>query len=465
MAKIVNKSHIVGERGAIRFADYCNQHEPYMIFRPVTVNDFGIDGEIELTEINIDNKTTPTAQIIKVQLKSTAKDNSYMKKDTDSSFEFYAKSDDIDYWNKFRQYGIKVLLVIFDDRNDKLYCKEITNIEIAEATPTAGKQSYPIVFSKVDNLLEWGKHNFLELYSKSFKGRVNFNVEETVAYNLLPFKSFPQYLYSYKSKFTDKRKIRSTIDESKMPYFTIYGDDIYTFHELGASFKDFKEQILVNPNERELISKNEILENRVYKNYYIELMNLYIKAFMGTKGLKFCNNYKRFYFRLREDQDVRKAKYSTRISKELGELTVASEYSYGKDTFFRHFAVEFKVIFIEDKPHLLFNHQWYFTKDRKNTIAPDLITKYSNGMNNQLHNKELLSLLHFWWSYLAWNFDTKSDEEMTVFDGKPVKQTSIVISRYIKQVVPFGIPTDGEKVQNKKRNSNNTAQNTQQTLF
>jgi hypothetical protein len=465
MAKIINKTHIVGERGAIRFSDFCNQHEPYMIFRPVTVNDFGIDGEIELTEINLENKTTPTAQIIKVQLKSTAKDNSYMKKETYSSFEFFAKSDDIDYWNKFRKYGIKVLLIIFDDRNDKLYCKEITNIEIAEATPKAGKQSYPIVFSKVDNLLEWGKHNFLELYSKSFKGRVNFNVEETVAFNLLPFKSFPQYLYSYKSKFTVKNKIRSIIDESKMPYFIIYGDVLYTFHELGTSFKDFKEQILVNPHERELISKNEILENRVFKNYYIELMNLYIKAFMGIKGLKFCNNYKRFYFKLREGQNERKAKYTTRVSKELGERTVASEFTYGNDTFFRHFAVEFKVIFIDEKPHLILNHQWYFTKNRKNAIASELITKYSNGINNQFHNKEILDLLHFWWSYLGWNFDTKSDQEIIVFDGKPVKQTSIVISRYIRNLIPFGIPTDGEQVQNKKRNSKRKTQNNQQTLF
>jgi len=58
------------------FADYCNRHQPYIIWREETKNDFGVDGEVELTEITIDGKTKPTSQILKVQVKSTQHDNS-----------------------------------------------------------------------------------------------------------------------------------------------------------------------------------------------------------------------------------------------------------------------------------------------------------------------------------------------------------------------------------------------------
>jgi Domain of unknown function (DUF4365) len=447
MSKTVTYTHIVGERGAIRLADYCNQHEPYMIFRPVTVNDFGIDGEIELTEISSTNKTTPTAQIIKVQIKSTAKDNSYMKKETPTSFEFYAKHDDIEYWEKYRQYGIKVLLIVFDDRVDKLYCKEISNVDIANSKPQKGKQSYPIEFSKIENCLEWGKHNFTELYSKSFAGRIKHDVKETLATNLFPFKLSSFYLYQYKSTFTDKSKIRKAIDENKTPYFVLNGEYIYTFHELEDSFVEFTNTVLFSPN------------------YYIELLNYHIKDFMGSKGLRFSKEYKRYYFKLNEHNDERKAKYVTRTRQSLGEIIVAKQYSYGKDNFYRHFAIDIRVICSNNDLFLLINHKWFFTSDKRNPIEPKLITKYTNGMNNNLHNKEVLNYQHFWWSYLAWSFDTKTDNEMIIFNGKQVKQTNIVVGKYIKQSVEFGIPTDGEKESAKNKLTNNNDIYTQSTLF
>ncbi|OJW74270.1 DUF4365 domain-containing protein [Spirosoma sp. 48-14] len=76
MSKTVLSSHIIGERGVNAFADYCNRHQPYIIWREETKNDFGVDGEVELTEITIDGKTKPTSQILKVQVKSTQHDNS-----------------------------------------------------------------------------------------------------------------------------------------------------------------------------------------------------------------------------------------------------------------------------------------------------------------------------------------------------------------------------------------------------
>ena len=60
MSKIITPQHITGEKGVVKFASFCVQHSPYLIFREETKNDFGIDGEVELTTINIDNKIEAT---------------------------------------------------------------------------------------------------------------------------------------------------------------------------------------------------------------------------------------------------------------------------------------------------------------------------------------------------------------------------------------------------------------------
>jgi hypothetical protein len=53
MGKIVRNTHISGEAGVIKFAEFCNRHKPYIFFREVLKSDFGIDGEIELTRTNL----------------------------------------------------------------------------------------------------------------------------------------------------------------------------------------------------------------------------------------------------------------------------------------------------------------------------------------------------------------------------------------------------------------------------
>jgi hypothetical protein len=62
---------------------------------------------------------------MKVQIKTTSSDNSYIRNEKTNSFEFYPRKEDLDYWNKYRKNGIEVLLVIYDQRNDSLYCKKL----------------------------------------------------------------------------------------------------------------------------------------------------------------------------------------------------------------------------------------------------------------------------------------------------------------------------------------------------
>ena len=103
MSKIIKNTHISGEAGVLKFADYCNRHMPYIIFREVVKNDFGVDGEIELTHIDADRKTEPLGEIMKVQIKTVGSDNSYIRNEKSNSFEFYPRKEDIEYWEKYKK--------------------------------------------------------------------------------------------------------------------------------------------------------------------------------------------------------------------------------------------------------------------------------------------------------------------------------------------------------------------------
>ena len=124
MSKIISESHITGDKGVAAFHSYCANHSPFILWRPETVNDFGIDGEVELTAKNSNGKLEATGDILKIQIKSTTK-GSYIHKESDTSFEFKPREEDVEYWNKHK---LDVVLVRFDDRTNKLYGKKILKI-------------------------------------------------------------------------------------------------------------------------------------------------------------------------------------------------------------------------------------------------------------------------------------------------------------------------------------------------
>lgn len=107
--KFINQSQITGDKGVAAFHYYCIQHTPYIIFREESKNDFGIDGEIEFTKTDENNKKLVTGEILKIQIKST-ETGSYISRDNESSFDFKAKNEDIEYW---KNHKIGVILIVY----------------------------------------------------------------------------------------------------------------------------------------------------------------------------------------------------------------------------------------------------------------------------------------------------------------------------------------------------------------
>jgi hypothetical protein len=436
MGKIVNDTHIIGERGVIRFHDYCNSHYPYICFREVLRNDFGIDGEVELVRVNDDGKKEMTGELLKVQIKSSF-GTGYLKKRSDGTFYFNAKKIDLEYWAK---YDLDVLLIIYDDATGNLYAKKINKIDYLAAK----KKSYPIDFTK-ENLLKKGKNDFVQRCSSDFKSRVNFDNAEVLTSNLLYIKQHPRRLFFYESKYSTKKEIFEQLqDQGEAPYFLLYSSKVITGHSINKNYEKFCSTAIVNPDSPTIVELTEILKKQELRRNLVELMNIIFKDFVAKKGIGYHKDYRRYYFLKPKDGALRVIdKKSIKTGRE-SEKKVVTYHEYGKDKFFRHVAFEVDYIFNQGSIYMVVNPKYLFTLDGKETLKPSKITTYTNFLTSQEWNDQVQDQI-----YVALNFLSNAESGIGILNTNEMR---FIVSSFIHQTVKFGIPSDipAERVSKKK---------------
>jgi hypothetical protein len=114
-------------------------HEMKCIFREITKDDFGIDGEIEIVIPKSDGKGyEATGGIIKVQAKSGM---SYVRGDSETSFYSPVKQEDLELWYKA---NFPTIYIVYHPDDDRLYWKEIQSY--VKNTPNVWAAPFKIVF-------------------------------------------------------------------------------------------------------------------------------------------------------------------------------------------------------------------------------------------------------------------------------------------------------------------------------
>ncbi len=256
MSKINSETRITDNKGNAALATYCANHKPAISWKPIPIDDIGIDGQAEL--FNVLNE--PLGEIIYIQLKSTEKDKGYIKNENpnNKTFTFYAEKVHVEYWQNLPN---DVLLVIFDNRNgaNKLYAKKIENIDLKNI----GTKSVPIQFQQESDLLDVNNSNFLDKFSRSHN-KTNSKIKpisegkEKLVANLLKI-SFPANKIfispiNYdrdeiiEKSWETERKLRKTatarevaisaLHQKKLKFssdWTIFNKQIITFHNLNDS--------------------------------------------------------------------------------------------------------------------------------------------------------------------------------------------------------------------------------------
>jgi hypothetical protein len=78
------------------------------LFRDLPAIDFGIDAQIEMTELQVDQRLVATGRILSVQVKTGP---SYFQNDDGDSWSVYIRKATVNYW---RNHSVPVLLVLVD---------------------------------------------------------------------------------------------------------------------------------------------------------------------------------------------------------------------------------------------------------------------------------------------------------------------------------------------------------------
>lgn len=445
MSKIVNETHILGEKGVNAFATYCNRHKPYIIWREETKNDFGIDGEIELTRINENGKTEATGEIIKIQLKSTT--GGYIGKETENEFNFIAKKEDVEYWSK---HNCQVVLIIYFAKDEKLFAKKIENLDLASS-----KKSLPIKFSKSLNLLGTDESDFDLKFSKDFKERVDFGIKELLLSNIFKV-HLPKFINSHPTSLRKQSDLKDKIEYKDCPDYVLKDKLLYLFSKMEL-FQKFSAIAIekgksLKPDQ---IYLKEFIKDATNRRTLIEMLNKTFRTFCYSRYVGFNKDFNRYYFKIDKDKETRQETYVP-VSGKRSKATrsVVQYYEYGNLNFFRHFAFETSFFFSDQELFVAINPKYLFTKDRIHVIDdPADITKLTNFLTARERNEQYINHVHFIFSFFA-----KTNSFITVAN---YQNETITLSKNLNFNVSFGIPIDRKRNISKK----NTNDNPLLTLF
>jgi hypothetical protein len=429
MSKIILDSHITGDRGVAAFHAYCANHYPFILWRSETVNDFGIDGEVELTSKNANGKLEATGEILKVQIKSTSK-GSYIHKEDDDSFEFRPRQEDVEYWNKHK---LDVVLVIFDDRTNKLYCKKILKIDEGYF-----RKNIPITIGKKENILSIGENKFLEKFSYIFKQRINHDIHEKLSTNIFKFTNLPKFIYQFEAKIDNAKEIFNKFESTKRPIFLFQSKKIHTFFNPNA-FPGFRDEVIEYSSKKELIVR-ELLKDKDSRRLVAELMNLEFKQLCYNEKISFNKQYGRYFFLIKgKTFNSRVEYYDSKSGKRKDtHRTVVAFKEYKTRNFYRHFAFETKFIVNDEGFFMVINPQYLFTNNGFNPLEDKSeITKLTNYLTSKERNQQVLNHVHFIFSFLA---NGKQKLIMSAIEGSEIE-----LSSYQFFNVDFGIPIDNKK--------------------
>ena len=123
------------------------------IFREQPINDFGIDGFVEITRVSLNLKDLiPTGKLIGVQVKSG---KSFFKEVKDDHFVFRGSKKHLQYW---LNHSIPFVLIIYDKETHSAYWEEVN-----ESTVLLANNSFKVNISKINLLNSENKEHLTSI--------------------------------------------------------------------------------------------------------------------------------------------------------------------------------------------------------------------------------------------------------------------------------------------------------------
>jgi Domain of unknown function (DUF4365) len=402
-------------------------HEMKCIFREITKDDFGLDGEIEVVVPKQGGQGyETTGGIIKVQAKSG---ESYVKQDTDASFVTPVEKSDLEGWHNA---PYPVLFIVYHPHDDRLYYKEIKSY--VKNTPGVFKPPLRVTFDKVADEFDAGKYEKIIQASAVSPPRISLDQREKVFSNLLLVKREPKTIFVAPTEYKDFTHVRSEITGFAPP-FTVTGGTLFTLanlHDERSVLRGFCDIGSIDSMPASKWAKDES-----YRNEYIFLLNQLLGAHLRRCGLIYNRHFKRNFFPRRNDTDevFREDWYNVRTSRAAPPRIVAKYYKYRSARFWRHLAVNLSFKCIGSSWFLQIVPKYFFTTDGETPWDSDLVGPYTTKIKSDEWNNHVLNHVLFWTDVLSLR---KPTIELSLF----YKTVMIIEKVPISGIANFAIPND-----------------------
>jgi hypothetical protein len=423
MGKIVKPSKRTEWKGLDRISVVV--HEMGNIWREMTKDDFGLDGEIEVVTRKPDGSGyETTGGIIKVQAKAG---KSYIRFDTDGSFATPVDQDDLKYWHACT---FPVFFIVYHPTDDKLYFKEIK--QYIRDTPDVFRKPHQIRFDKARDEFTASSEAEVCRHAKVSPTRVAFGQKERLFSNLLPVRKLPTTIYHAATRRRSRDRIRDEI-EGYVPPFCVVDCTIYSLSDLSSDQCSLNKFCIGRHGG---VPSSDWIADGQRLGDFIYLLNQLLGKHMGRCGIRYDKDFGRSYFP-RENQEALEFKRSwtslrTGVS---DERTVAKYYEYGADKFWRHLAAEARICRLGDCWFLQIIPMYFFTEDGEKPCDGELAGPYTTSLKADERNYHVLNHVLFWADVLA---PRKSAIELRL-DGHPIM---VIDKQPMTGIAEFAIPED-----------------------
>lgn len=378
-------------------------HQMKCIWREISKDDYGIDGEIEIVvpKSTGDGYQT-TGGIIKVQSKSGS---SYITFDTETSFAAKASEDDLKTWHKA---NFPTLFIVYHPIDEKLYWKEVRSY--IKQTSDVWQRSIKINFDKQKDEFTPESLGSLKAIAEISEPRVSFQQKERLYSNLLPVLKMPQTIWSSPCDKTAK-EIFTTLGYGTPPFF-LHEKRLWTFVNLEHDPNTFSQLIDkgdVEPNDAESLLTNDGGRS------YAALLNQVLKNHLYKSEIFFSKEYKRYFFGRRGEPKERKESWFNVRTKRSSIKSVAKYYEYGKDRFWRHDAAELHFLQLGSSWYLQISPKYFFTSDGREPWESENVGPYTTRKKAQETNYHVLNHILRWSSTLA---GSRAAEHIDLYIGE-----------------------------------------------
>lgn len=384
-------------------------HQMGCIWREQEKDDIGVDGEIELCVPRDEgNGSIGTGKIIKLQSKAG---QHYVRSDQEETFESPVAKKDLVYWGNM---NVPVIYVVYHPKDNCLYWKNIQ--AYLKEYPDALEEPCRIAFDKDTDCFDETAVTALYELCQAAPERVDKTCSEILFSNFLEVTILPREVF-VSTVIPEKRiQFHQRLVGIIPPYD--YNDGVLTtLTDPSKSINAFKSVI---DSEVESFPFDDWLEQNPDNDQAARrLLNGLLKKHLEDKGLRFHKKQRRFYY----SEDLTKEKPITQVwksvrTKRSPRRIVAKYYEYGKDKFFKHWALSARFQRYGETWGIILRPELYFSTDGITAWTSERVGSYATRHRSREYNNQYLNNLLFWSFVLSDGkpeFPMKLDDQEIIF--------------------------------------------------